>query len=574
MSAAAVDAVPIRIARAKPRAHWQDRLSQALLIGMCAFLVLFLLAPLFMILVKSVQDKDGAFVGLKQFYDYIQTPALRTSILHTLSVAFAVTAITIPVAFTFAYALTRSCMPLKGTFRVIALTPILAPSLLSAISFIQWFGTQGVLKWVLGGASVYGPIGIIISSIYAVFPHALMIILTALLLADGRLYEAAESLRTPTLRRFFTITMPGAKYGLISAAMVVFSYTVSDFGIPKIIGGNFSVLALDIFKQVIGQQNFNRGAVVSLILLAPVLVAFIVDWMMQGRQQAQFSSRAVPYVPKPRRPFDAAMFCYCALICVLLLAVLAMAIYTSFIKLWPYDKSFSLRHYTFGLVDGGVISSFFNSLRMAFATAVFGTILIFGGAYLLEKTRGMSGTRALIRMLAAIPMGVPGMVLGLGYIFFFNHPDNPLNFLYHGMTILVIVTIIHYYTSSHLTAVTALKSLDNEFEAVSASLKVPFYKTFFRVTVPVCLPAILDIARYLFVNAMVTISAVVFLYAPDTQLASLAILNLDDAGEIGPAAAMATLIVAASTTMCLLYALVTRLLLTRTQAWRKEAATA
>jgi iron(III) transport system permease protein len=303
-------------------------------------------------------------------------------------------------------------------------------------------------------------------------------------------------------------------------------------------------------------------------------VAFIVDWMMQGRQQAQFSSRAVPYVPKPRRPFDAAMFCYCALICLLLLAVLGMAIYTSFIKLWPYDKSFSLRHYTFGLVDGGVISSFFNSLRMAFATAIFGTILIFGGAYLLEKTRGMNGTRALIRMLAAIPMGVPGMVLGLGYIFFFNHPDNPLNFLYHGMTILVIVTIIHYYTSSHLTAVTALKSLDNEFEAVSASLKVPFYKTFFRVTVPVCLPAILDIARYLFVNAMVTISAVVFLYAPDTQLASLAILNLDDAGEIGPAAAMATLIVAASTTMCVLYALVTRLLLTRTQAWRRPAAAA
>ena len=117
------------------------------------------------------------------------------------------------------------------------------------------------------------------------------------------------------------------------------------------------------------------------------------------------------------------------------------------------------------------------------------------------------------------------MVLGLGYILFFNHPDNPLNWLYHGMTILVLSTIIHYYTSSHLTAVTALKALDNEFEAVSASLKVPFYKTFFRVTVPVCLPAILDIGRYLFVNAMVTISAVVFLYSPDTQLASVAILD-------------------------------------------------
>jgi len=555
--------------RVKPIAHWQDRLAQGLLLGVCAFLVVFLLAPLFMILVKSVEDKRGAFVGLRLFQEYFQTPALRLSILHTLSVAFVVTGITIPLAFSFAYALTRSCMPLKGTFRVIALTPILAPSLLSAISFIQWFGTQGLLKWMLGGASVYGPIGIIISSIYAVFPHALMIILTALLLADGRLYEAAESLGTPMLRKFFTITLPGAKYGLISAAMVVFSYTVSDFGIPKVIGGNFSVLALDIFKQVIGQQNFNKGAVVSLILLIPVLVAFIVDWIMQGRQQAQFSSRAVPYAPKRKTLFDALMFCYCLIVCLLLLAILGMAIYTSFIKLWPYDKSFSLRHYTFGLVDGGVISSFFNSLRMALLTAFFGTILIFGGAYLIEKTRGMNGLRAAIRMLAAIPMGVPGMVLGLGYIFFFNHPDNPLNGLYHGMSILVVVTIIHYYTSSHLTAVTALKSLDNEFEAVSASLKVPFYKTFFRVTVPVCLPAILDIARYLFVNAMVTISAVVFLYAPDTQLASLAILNLDDAGEIGPAAAMATLIVAASSTMCILYAVITRFLLTRTQAWRR-----
>ena len=162
-----------------------------------------------------------------------------------------------------------------------------------------------------------------------------------------------------------------------------------------------------------------------------------------------------------------------------------------------------------------MIDAFFNSLKMACCTAVFGTMFIFGIAYLLEKTRGMPVTKcAGAAACASIPMAVPGMVLGLGYIFFFNHPDNPLNGLYDTMTILVLSTVVHYYTSSHLTAVTALKALDNEFEAVSASLKVPFYKTFFRVTVPVCLPAILDIGRYLFVNAMVTISAVVFLYSP------------------------------------------------------------
>lgn len=562
------DRAPPRI---KPLVGGEDRFAQVLFVAACATLALFLLAPLAMILVKSVQDKDGGFVGLALFSSYLATPALRQSIWNTLWVASAVTALTVPLAFIFAYALTRSRMPGKAFFRVIALTPLLAPSLLAAISFIQWFGNQGLLKGLLGAVSIYGPLGIVLSSMYATFPHALMIVLTALLLADGRLYEAAESLRTPTWRKFATITFPGAKYGIVSAAMVVFSYTVSDFGIPKVIGGNFNMLAVDIFKEVIGQQNFNRGAVVSLVLLFPVLLAFGVDWLMQGRQSAQFSARAVAYVPKRQPWFDAGMFAYCAGIAILLLAVLGMAVYTSFIKLWPYDKSFSLRHYTFGLIDGGVISSYFNSVHMALATAFFGTLFIFGSAYLLEKTRGLPGTRAVMRLLTAIPMAVPGMVLGLGYILFFNAPANPLNGLYHTMTILVLATIVHYYTSSHLTAVTALKALDDEFEAVSASLKVPFYKTFFRVTVPVCLPAVLDIGRYLFVNAMVTISAVVFLYSPATQLASVAVLNLDEAGEIGPAAAMATLIVATSSAVCIVYAIVTRILLTRTQAWRVAA---
>ena len=552
----------------RQRVHWQDRLAQVLLLGCCALLALFLLGPMATILIKSVQDKSGAFVGLMQFRDYFATPALKSSIWNTFWVAIVVTGITIPLAFAYAYALTRSCMRGKIIFRVIALTPILAPSLLAAISFIQWFGNQGALKWLLHGASIYGPLGIIVSAIYATFPHALMIVLTSLLLTDGRLYEAAESLRTPTWRKFFTITLPGAKFGLVSATMVVFSYTVSDFGIPKVIGGNFNVLAVDIYKQVIGQQNFNKGAVVGLVLLFPVLVAFIVDWIMQGRQQAQFSARAVPYAPKPAPWFDRTMFLFCLVVALLLLAVLGMAVYTSFIKFWPYDKSMSLRHYQFGLIDAGVFDSYLNSLKMALLVALGGTMFIFGCAYLLEKTRGVPLLKAAVRLLAAVPMGVPGMVLGLGYILFFNDPDNPLNGLYGTLGILVFSTVVHYYTSSHLTAVTALKALDNEFEAVSASLKVPFYKTFFRVTVPVCLPAILDIGRYLFVNAMVTISAVIFLYTPQTRLASIAILRLDEFGEIGPAAAMATLIVATSTAICLVYAVLTRFIVTRTQAWR------
>ena len=553
------------------RVHWTERIGHLLLLAMGAVLGIALFAPIFMIMAKSVEDTDGNFVGLAHFAAYFETPALAQSIWNSVWVSGLVMLITVPAAFTFAYALTRSCMRFKTLLRNIALIPLLAPSLLSAISFIYWFGNQGAFKSWMGETQIYGARGIVLSLVYATFPHALMILITALSLTDARLYEAADSMGTRTLRKFFTITLPAAKYGLISAAMVVFTYAISDFGVPKVIGGSFNVMATDIFKLVIGQQDFAKGAVVGIMLLVPVFITYIVDLLVQRRQMAQLTSRSVPYSPKRARAFDAAMAAFCWLIAALMLAVLGMAVWASFVELWPYDLSLSLNHYRMGLVEAGILDAYVNSIKMALWCATGGTVFVFVCAYLLEKTRGLDWVRPVLRMFAVLPMGVPGLVLGLGFIFFFNHPANPLNGIYHTMAILVISTVVHYYSSSHLTALTALKQIDNEFEAVSASLKVPFFKTFFVVTVPVCLPAILEISRYFFVNAMTTISAVVFLYSPDTMLAAIAILNLDEAGEIGPATAMATLIVLTSSAACFLYYLLNRFLEVKTQAWRKPA---
>jgi iron(III) transport system permease protein len=554
------------------RVHWTERIGHLVLLAMGVVLGVALFAPIFMIMAKSVEDTDGNFVGLAHFAAYFETPALAQSIWNSVWVSALVMLITVPAAFTFAYALTRSCMRFKTLLRNIALIPLLAPSLLSAISFIYWFGNQGAFKSWMGETQIYGARGIVLSLVYATFPHALMILITALSLTDARLYEAADSMGTRTLRKFFTITLPAAKYGLISAAMVVFTYAISDFGVPKVIGGSFNVMATDIFKLVIGQQDFAKGAVVGILLLVPVFITYVVDLLVQRRQMAQLTARSVPYSPKRARAFDFAMAAFCWLIAALMLAVLGMAVWASFVKLWPYDLSLSFHHYRMGLVEAGILDAYVNSIKMALWCATGGTVFVFVCAYLLEKTRGIDWVRPLLRMFAVLPMGVPGLVLGLGFIFFFNHPDNPLNGIYHTMAILVISTIVHYYSSSHLTALTALKQIDNEFEAVSASLKVPFFKTFFVVTVPVCLPAILEISRYFFVNAMTTISAVVFLYSPDTMLAAVAILNLDEAGEIGPATAMATLIVLTSSAACFLYYLLNRFIEVKTQAWRKPAA--
>jgi iron(III) transport system permease protein len=380
---------------------------------------------------------------------------------------------------------------------------------------------------------------------------------------------------TSRARKFWTITLPGAKYGLISASLVTFTLVVTDFGIPKVIGGNFNVLATDVFKLVIGQQDFQRGAVVALLLLAPAVLTFAVDHWVSRKQTAMLTARAVPYAPKPARGFDTLMTLYGSFVATLMLAMLGMAVFASFVSFWPYNLAPSLRHYTMGLVDAEVGEAFVNSLEMAAGTALFGTALVFAGAYLLEKTQAHTpvsqALRALVRLLAILPMAVPGLVLGLGYIFFFNAPANPLNGLYHTLALLVACSIVHFYTTGHLTAVTALKALDAEFEAVSASLKVPFYQTFWRVTLPICTPALVDIARYFFINALTTISAVVFLYSPETKVASIAILNLDEAGETGAAAACAVMIAAANTVATLAFMGLGAWVGRRTQAWRRPA---
>ena len=191
-----------------------------------------------------------------------------------------------------------------------------------------------------------------------------MVVITALSISDARLYEAAEALRASKLRTFFTVTLPGAKYGLISTAFIIFTYVFTDFGVPKVIGGNTNVLATDIYKQVIGQQNFQMGAVVSVILLVPAVVAFVVDRLVQRKQVALLSAKAVPLVPRKSPKLDWTLFAFCSVVALLILAMIGMAQYAALVKFWPYDLSLSLANYNFDIMDGGSWASFFDSLRM------------------------------------------------------------------------------------------------------------------------------------------------------------------------------------------------------------------
>lgn len=573
----------------------EDWLMRGMVVFAGVWLMVFILLPLYQVISRSLLDQAGHFVGLTNYARYFSTPALSVSLYNTLYVSMASMVITVVLAFIFAYALTRTAIPGKTVFRTLAMLPLFAPSLLHAIAFIYLFGRQGIVT--TGGfgyfAEYWGfdpgldmglyrePLGIILAEVFYLFPHALIILTASLRLADARLYEAATALGASPWRTFFTVTLPNAKYGLLSTAFVCFTLVFTDFGIPKVIGGSYNVLATDIYKQVIGQQNFVMGATVSVLLLSPTVIGFIVDRIAQRRQVALLTGRAIPLQPKPNPLLDRLMFLFCLVVVLAICMVIGTALLASLITVWPYNLSLGWRHYDFSRVGGGGLESYWNSVRMAFYTALFGTAIAFVNTYLIEKGKGLAGGRAILYFLSTLPVALPGLVIGLAYIFFFNAATwtipllgwqlpNPFNFLYGTMGILVLSTVVHFYTVAFFTAMTALKQLDPEFEAVSASLQVPFYRTFWQVTVPVSIPAILDISLYFFVNAMTTVSAVIFLYSANLKLASVAVVNMDDAGDTAPAAAMSMLIFFTCLGVRLLYDWLARSLQAQTQAWTKR----
>jgi iron(III) transport system permease protein len=557
-----IAAMPER--RVRRRLDAERMVAAAGLAAFAVFLYVFLVWPMAQVLWRSVLDNDGRVIGLANYARYFRTPAIAASITNSLLVSTIAMVLTVGLAFVYAYALTRTRMPGREVFRLIAILPIFAPSLVSAIAFVYAFGNNGIVTRYTGvNVGIYGAKGIVLAEVFYCFPHAMLILVAALSAADARLYDAAAALGASRLKTFLTVTLPGVRYGLMSACFVVFTLVITDFGVPKVVGGKFSVMATEIYNQVIGQQNFTMGATVSVVLLVPALLACAIDRIVQRRQYALVSASARPLEPGRGRLARGLLFGYCSLIAAGIVGIYLVIVASSVVSRWPYNLALTLKHYRFDSLGG--YTALLNSLGVAALTAVAGTIITFVGAYLVEKRR----TRASgpLATLALLPVSVPGMVLGLAYIFAFNAPGSLLNRLYGTLAILVVSNLVHYFTVPFLTATTTLKQLDAEFENVSASLGVPFYRTFWRVTAPIALPSIVGISMYFFLNAMVTLSAVVFLVAPGTELAAVAVLLLDDAGESAQATAMSVLIIATGLLVRLAYWALLRGVTRRTQAW-------
>ena len=553
------------------------------------FLIVAIVFPLGLLLTKSFENNSGEFIGLSNFKEYFSNKNLLISLKNTFTISIASSVISLVLAFIYAYGVQRTTIRFKNIFKYIALMPLFAPTIMHGISLVYLFGRKGAvttgffdkLPQFAFDINLYGATGIIIAEVLYIFPQIFLVLNIALSTTDYRLYEAADMLGTSNFRKFFTITLPNMKYGMISSFIIAFILSFTDFGAPKVVGGNFSVLATDVYIKVVGQNNMSMGAVVSIILLIPSVAAFFIDQKIQKKQGVVLNAKSIPYTAKENKARDIFFYIYTILICFFILSIFITIFVSAFSKLWPYDLSFSLNNFKFYDYNGGIEIFFKNSFILAVLSGIFGTFMTFMSAYLIEKKEKKTLKDKVIYFISLVPLALPGMVIGISYIFFFNKSYftipflnisimNPFNSLYKTIWIMVLANVIHFYSISFLTANTALKKLDKEFERVSLSMGIPWYKTFSNVTFPMCLESILEIFFYYFVNSMVTISALVFLYTSSLNLLSIAVINLDDTGEIAKASAMSIVILLTNIIIKIIYQIILKFLQKRKNKMKEE----
>ena len=501
----------------------------------------FMLFPLWSILTMSF-FKGGEFgllnFTLQNFQKYFTTSYTLNALWHSLYVSFATTIIVTIIVFFFAYAMTRTTISGKSFFRNIIMMPLVAPSIVQALALIYLFGRNGLITahFLHTDWNIYGATGIIISEVLYCLPHAFVILYTTLSAVDIRLDEAAESLGATPFKVFTRITLPSAKYGIFSAAALTFNLTITDFGNPVVIGADYNVLATEIYAQVTNLYRFDLGATISIILLVPSLMAFMLNYYISRKTFSMISGAAKPVIP-PSRPLKKISYTiYCYLISFSIILVFATVIIGSFVKIWPYDWSLTFQHYKFPSIGG--YSAIWTSFWISLIVGIGGAFITLVAGYVMETRKPYF--KQLIYLLSVMPAAIPGLVMGLGYILAFNKPY----YIFYGTPwIVVICIIICNFTLGILSSISNLRNIDPSIEEASISLGGDTIRTFFRIIFPLSRVAFFQNFVYFFMRSMTTISAVIFLVSATVHLAAIEIIMLDNDGWTASANAMCTCII-------------------------------
>ena len=501
-------------------------------------------------------------IRISDFKTVFASPLFSEALRNSVVLSLLATAVSVVLAYVLAVCMVRTSIPGKRIFAFLLPMPMLIPSISHGIGLTTLMGNNGILTQLLGTPSIYGPVGIVAGSVMYAFPVAYIMLSDVLRYEDLSVYEAADVLGIGKVRQFLRISLPYLKKPLIATVFSTFSLIVTDYGVPVLIGGKTYTLSSLMFSEVAAASggSFGKSTVYALFLLIPAIVAFITDMASKDKGTTAFTKRTA--ASRTAFPIRALSFIFCTVVaCLAILPILSFAV-QAFVVSYPRDMTPTLAQVQ-SLIDQRGLEYLVNSLVIALATALIGTALSYVTAYLTARMR--SSLSRLIHLMVLTFMAVPGLVLGLSYAMTFKQTA-----IYGTIIIMIMVNVAHFMSSPYLMMYNSFGKMNENLEAVGQTLGIGRARMMRDVFVPQNVSTLIEMFSYLFVNCMMTISAVSFLATTTMRPLSLMISQFKDSvGGMELAAVVSLMILITNLLLKGLLALV-RLALTARKRHRKE----
>lgn len=486
-------------------------------------LAAILLYPLGCVLFQSVLTKDGG-LGLSNYASLLSQKNFWTALGNSFTVSGISAAIATIMAFFCAYGLHFSHIrpSVKKVIQIIVLLPLFLPSITYGFAVIYSFGRLGLVSQLLAPPpfSIYGFWGLLIADVIYTLPPAFLILYNAFFYVDRNFITVSKLMGDSPTQTFYMTAVRPVVGSLLSAFILSFFLSFTDFGIPVSIAGEYEVIATQLYTTMMGAiPNFGEGAVIAMAMLVPSVASVVMlRWVDRFNFRYNKISKAEVSV-NPLR--DALYLVYYGLISLALLSVFVVMFVVPFVKQWPYQPYFTLDVITRIIADSSIWQVYEHSIGVALVSAAVGTIFCYAAALVKARSQLPAWCQTTMDSFAMITNTVPGMVLGIGFLFAMS--GTPLA---NTFTILVLANLVHFFTTPYMMATSALSKMNAGWETTGALMGDTWIKTVSRVIVPNSLPTLLQMFQYFFVSAMVTISAVVFLTGARTMLLTTKIKEL------------------------------------------------
>ncbi|WP_286923941.1 MULTISPECIES: ABC transporter permease subunit [Lysinibacillus] len=497
-----------------------NKMMKIIFLPILLFFLFFLIVPLLYMFWQSI--KIGNIITIQNYLDALKNIEIRRSFFNSFKVSFAASVFTTILAFLLAYAIHFTTMHrhTKKLVHIGITLPMLLPTITYGFVLIYTFGNQGILTKLIGQPlfTVYGYNGLVIGYVLYTLPVAFILMQNSMQYIDKRFLLVSMLMHDRPLRRFYhTVFRP--MLGTIGGAFILtFILSFTDFGIPASVGGNYRVIATELYQAMLGSiVHFERGAVISVLMLVPAVLGVVMLTILE-RFNFQYKQAGQSELVKHR--LRDGVFTAYSIVCVVVVFIIFSTMFiVPFTKGYPYDFSFTLEHVQNVLSEQDLTKVYVNSLIVAVLTAVLGVAITFLSALLNARTP-LKGRKSL-DLTSMITNTVPGMVLGLSYLFFFNGSSLKGTFL-----IIIACNIVHFFTTPYLMAKNSLQKMDPTWEVTAELLRDSWLKTVIRIILPNIRPTIYQMFSYYFLNAMVTVSGVIFLVSTKTMLVSTRIKEL------------------------------------------------